>query len=136
MAAALLTACEPVTAPVAPVFRAAECPERIATDILTPVTCGYVSVLERHADAGGPRIQLFVARVLPGTEATGEPALWLGYDVGGTVEYGSMATLAPRIHREVIILDQRGTGFSRPHLGCPEVAAVAPEVVALPSGAP
>jgi hypothetical protein len=103
--------------------------------VLTPVSCGFVAVPERHADPSSPRIALFVARVQPPGPASGEPALWLGYDVGGTVEYGSMATLAPRVHREVIIVDSRGTGFSRPHLGCPEIAAVAPELVALPSGA-
>jgi hypothetical protein len=138
VAVALLAACDPRSGPDGDVgrrFRAAECPSLITTDVLTPVTCGSVNVPERHADPSGPQIELFVARVLPDKPVSGEPALWLGYDVGGTVEYGSMATLAPRIHREVIILDARGTGFSRPHLGCPEVAEVAPEVVALPTGA-
>jgi hypothetical protein len=133
---ALLAGCGPRATAADPAFRAAACPERITTDVLTPVTCGWVRVPERHADPAGRQIELFVARVQPGTEVSGEPALWLGYDVGGTVEYGSMATLAPRIHREVIIVDARGTGFSRPHLDCPEVAAAAPAVVALPSGDP
>jgi hypothetical protein len=133
---ALLAGCGPRDTAADPAFRAADCPARITTDVLTPVTCGWVQVPERHAQPGGPHIKLFVARVQPGTEVSGEPAVWLGYDVGGTVEYGSMATLAPRIHREVIIMDARGTGFSRPHLDCPEVAAAAPQVTALPSEDP
>jgi hypothetical protein len=135
LAAGLLAGCVPGGGAAAPEFRPADCPPRITADVLTPVTCGTVRVPERHDDPSGPQIELFVARVLPNTPVSGEPALFLGYNVGGTVEYGSMATLAPRIHREVVIVDLRGTGFSRPHLGCPEVAAVAPEVAALPSGA-
>lgn len=133
LTAALLAACGPREQVAAPGFRAADCPPRLVAEVLTPVTCGYVEVPERHTDPSGPQVQLFVARVLPNAAVSGEPVLYLGYDVGGTVEYGSIATLAPRIHREVVILDSRGTGFSRPHLGCPEIAAVAPDVVALGS---
>jgi len=137
LVAAVLAACG-LSGPQQPraeaAFRTDDCPDRVTAEILTPVTCGWVSVPERHRAPDGPQIRLFVARILPVQEVSGEPAMYLGYDVGGTVEYGSMATLAPRIHREVIILDTRGTGFSTPHLGCPEVAAAAPRIVALPSG--
>ncbi|HET6715155.1 MAG TPA: alpha/beta fold hydrolase [Actinomycetota bacterium] len=44
-------------------------------------------------------------------------------------DYQGIAPLAQRTHREVIMLDQRGTGHSEPPLACPEVRAMSEKVL-------
>jgi pimeloyl-ACP methyl ester carboxylesterase len=47
--------------------------------------------------------------------------LILGIDLGKTPDYAGFAPGAQRVNRELILLDQRGTGHSEPTLACPEV---------------
>ena len=74
-----------------------------------------------------------------------DPMFHAGAELALTPGYSGVAPLAQRVHREVIMLDQRGTGHSEPSLACPEVRGMAdrllgaglfePEVRAI-SGAP
>ena len=40
--------------------------------------------------------------------------LVVGETLGNGIEYGSLAPMATRTHRPILLLDQRGTGLSEP----------------------
>jgi pimeloyl-ACP methyl ester carboxylesterase len=97
----------------------------------TNLTCGLLSVPEdRRHPATSRRIHLAVAifrpPTAPASAAAGNPVVYLGGGPGVDV----IKPLGPRIvpswiaeefgNRELILLDQRGTGLSDPSLRCPE----------------
>lgn len=91
------------------------------------VICGTVDVPEEHARPGGPVLTLAVAR-FPATGANPqpEPLVWLDGGPGGPSLSGTgeeLSTLVSRLftqNRDLILFDQRGTGYSRPALNCTE----------------
>jgi pimeloyl-ACP methyl ester carboxylesterase len=90
--------------------------------VLTPVTCGFLTVLENRSVPDGDTIRLFVTRIQPpGGDPAPDPVLILGIDLAKTPDYAGFAPGAQRVNREIILLDQRGTGHSEPNLDCPEV---------------
>jgi pimeloyl-ACP methyl ester carboxylesterase len=96
---------------------------------LTPATCGFLTVLEDRSRPEGRTIKLFVVRVEP---AGGHPApdpVFVAGDLGEAPGWADNAGLAQRVNREVILMDQRGTGHSEPNLECPEVSSLAEELV-------
>lgn len=108
----------------APEFEPAECPFVIPQG--ENVECGYVLVPERHDVRDSPRIRLGVAvlkshsvapRPDPFIQLNGGPA---GYAVPIIPQWMPMyrAILAAR---DVIVYDQRGSGWSQPRLDCPEL---------------
>ncbi len=91
------------------------------------ITCGHVTVPLFHADPDGETIRLAVGVVRPDRgDADGQPVLMLNGGPGG--DSGPLLALfAPnflasyadlRKGREVVVFDQRGTGFSEPGLYC------------------
>ena len=83
-------------------------------------------VPEDREQPDGRTLRLFVTRVQPpGGPTYPDPMLVLGMDLAQEVDYGGIAPMAPRIGREVIMLDTRGMGFSEPSLNCPELDPVA-----------
>jgi len=91
------------------------------------VNCGYLTVPE---DRGQPerrliRLHVGVFRTAAADKAP-DPILYLG---GGPGENSTESSsyfyddyIAPFLkNRDFIVLDQRGTGYSRPHLDCPEM---------------
>lgn len=105
-----------------PTFRQTPCPGDVASVVLTPVTCGFLTVLENRSESDGDTIRLFVTRIQPpGGNPAPDPVLTLGIDLGKTPDYAGFAPGAQRYNRELILLDQRGTGHSEPTLACPEV---------------
>lgn len=84
--------------------------------------CGELSVLENPADPNGPRIRLRVARV-PAINRRKQPdpvfVLAGGPGMAATTFYASVAPVFDRIHRDrdIVLVDQRGTGHSNP-LNC------------------
>jgi pimeloyl-ACP methyl ester carboxylesterase len=105
-----------------PTFRETPCPEDVTSVVLTPVTCGFLTVLENRLEPDGHTIRLFVTRIQPpGGDPAPDPVLVLGIDLGKTPDYAGFAPGAQRVNRELILLDQRGTGHSEPTLACPEV---------------
>jgi pimeloyl-ACP methyl ester carboxylesterase len=85
--------------------------------------CGRLSVPEDPAAPGGRRLQLFVARI-PAVSGHGRPdPLFLlagGPGLAATTFYTGVAPVFERIHRDrdIVLVDQRGTGASNA-LSCP-----------------
>jgi pimeloyl-ACP methyl ester carboxylesterase len=105
-----------------PTFQHAQCPEDVTRVVLTAVTCGFLTVLEDRRELDGDTIRLFVTRIQPpGGHRAPDPVLILGIDLGKTPDYAGFAPGAQRFDRELILIDQRGTGHSHPNLACPEV---------------
>ena len=106
-----------------PTFEKVQCPEDVALVILTSVSCGYLTVLEDRSKPDGRTIRLFAIRIQPPGDVrpSPDPMFDAGYEIAQVPSYASIGPLAQRTHREVILLDQRGTGHSQPSLACPEV---------------
>jgi pimeloyl-ACP methyl ester carboxylesterase len=131
--AATSTSAAPTTTVAAfrPTFASEPCPDDLTTQIVTAATCGVLTVLEDRAKPDGRTIGLFVARFdPPGGTTTPDPVITLGH-LASQDGYGGMAGAGQRTHRVLYLLDPRGIGHSSPSLDCPEVAAVAPQVVGL-----
>ena len=100
------------------------------------VRCGFVTVPLRYAEsgdpAGGETIQIATAVIeATGPAPTEDPLLILSGGPGEPLTpalpvfanpASPYAALAAR--RDVVLLDQRGTGFSQPSLQCPEIQQV------------
>ncbi len=115
-----------------PRLDAAPCPFKPASGQVEgrTVRCGFVAVAEDHARPDGAVIQLAVAVFQPsrpGTDRT--PLFFLDGGPGGYTLDGLGALLTPLVvtalagGRELVVFDQRGVGYSRPSLACPEVTA-------------
>lgn len=92
------------------------------------MTCGFVKVPLFHADPDGASIRLAVGIIKPERgEPAGEPLLMLNGGPGGNsntlVQLFAPSFIASyaalRKGREIVVFDQRGTGFSAPGLYCP-----------------
>ena len=143
-AALLLEACQstapsPTPAAVAtaspaafrPSFAPVPCPDDVTADVVTPVSCGRLTVLEDRSRPSGRTIQIFVARFdPPGGTTTPDPVITLGH-LASQDGYGGMAGGGQRTHRVLYLIDPRGIGHSTPALDCPEVATVGPDVAGL-----
>lgn len=112
-------------------FADAPCPDDVLSQVVAKVTCGYLTTLETRGSPSTRTVRLFVVRVEPSGQTSPDPQVITLDNVPGAVDYGGLAPGAQRIHREVIVMDPRGTGHSQPNLDCPEVAAVAPTLVGL-----
>ena len=94
------------------------------------VECGYVTVPRRHAEPGGPTIQLATV-VLPAVSSPrqSDPLFMAqGGPGGSTIDtYAQVLiddpSLRPTSNRDIVLWDQRGTLYSKPALMCPEVSA-------------
>lgn len=107
-------------------FEASDCPFELPNGY--DIECGYLTVPENRTLAGSPDIQLVVAIVYaPDSEAAANnaPVIYLAGGPGGSAlddfaadpeewRYPFLQT------RDLILLDQRGTGYSEPTLDCPE----------------
>ena len=118
-----------------PTFRprlaAAACPAEVKVVVPGPHSCGYLTVLEDRTRPNGPTIRLFYLRVQPaGGTPEPEPIAAVGEELAQSPSYDT--GIAESSNRELILLDQRGTGHSKPSLACPEVDAVAGDLVAGP----
>lgn len=87
------------------------------------VDCGYLTVPESRSQFTGKTIRLAVAIVRsPNPNKAPDPFLFLqGGPGGATVVLAPILAelYAPILaQRDLILMDQRGTGFSQPHLSC------------------
>jgi pimeloyl-ACP methyl ester carboxylesterase len=103
--------------------------------------CGYLLVPEDRTDPGSRLIHLHVAIFRGKTPpAAPDPVIHL---TGGPGSYGlalvgyylSTGHDAFLEKRDYIVFDQRGVGYSRPALDCPEVAQLARQQLAQPASA-
>ena len=88
------------------------------------VSCGTLSVPERHAEPSGQIIDLAVLTLKARTDTPApDPLIFLQGGPGGaalsTIEF--WADLSWRDTRDIILIDQRGTGYGEPNLKCPEL---------------
>lgn len=90
------------------------------------VECGYLIVTEDHARPDGPTIKLAVARFRSDSgNPEPDPIVYLEGGPGGS----PLRSFIPQFDvyfagllkkRDLILFDQRGTGYSQPALDCPE----------------
>ncbi|MFN8558569.1 MAG: alpha/beta fold hydrolase [Dehalococcoidia bacterium] len=115
-----------------PRFEAGACPFTPAGDQIAGSTlvCGMVHVPEDRSHPDGRTVQLAVAvfKAVGGT-AGEAPLLWLNGGPGGA----TLSTVGPRLatyglatrplllERDLVLIDQRGAGASRPSLQCREL---------------
>lgn len=100
------------------------------------VTCGYVSVPADHAQPQGARIRLAVVVFKnPSAHRAPDPVIFLQGGPGGRViedfapsmiagtnpSNGQISLPVQFGNHDLIMVDQRGTGYSQPSLQCPEV---------------
>lgn len=106
-----------------PTFTEGPCPMELTDEVIVEVTCGTVEVPENRLDPESRMITLAVARLHsvaadpapdPVVQLEGGPGFPSLESVGG---YAKSSILE---HRDYIIWDQRGTGFSEPNLDCTE----------------
>ncbi|MET1077266.1 MAG: alpha/beta fold hydrolase [Pseudomonas sp.] len=124
----LLAALLGAVAPAAQALAAsAPCPFRVADGL--SVSCGQLELPASRSERTLRRIQLFYARVAAAHDSGLEPLLVLtgGPGIGASqlLESGPTALLAVQATRELIFVDQRGTGRSLPDLRCPDMDPVA-----------
>jgi pimeloyl-ACP methyl ester carboxylesterase len=115
-----------------PRFEPGACPFGVPAGM--DVECGYLTVPEDRSQPDSRPIHLAVA-VVPARGATPapDPVVYLSGGPGSaalvntiTFARGWSWLLA---NRDFVVLDQRGTGFSRPSLTCPELARLAVDIL-------
>lgn len=112
-------------------FTESPCPSDVTAVILEEVSCGYLTVPERRNRPDGSEIRLFVVRIEPPGESSPDPMIVVGGELGNRHDYGGLAPMAARTHRQVYLLDQRGSGLSEPNLTCAEVRSRASTLLGL-----
>ena len=102
-------------------FTASPCPFRVPAGL--HITCGYLSVPEDRGATKGHLIRLAV--VIAHTARAPHQADPVVYLAGGPGSGAVASTPALALgwadflaHRDLIVVDQRGTGFSQPSLAC------------------
>lgn len=101
-------------------------------------SCGYLTVPENRAKIDGRTIKIAVARLkAAAAHPKPDPVVWLTGGPGGSglLDAVTMTRLKPVINadREIVFVDQRGTGRSDPLLSCPEIDVFTRRAVALVS---
>lgn len=123
-------------------FRESECRHTLPSSIdPDDVTCGTVTVAESRSERSEATIELAVA-VYQATadEAASDPLVYLGGGPGGAAIASSEWLMDDRIvrrllrDRDIVFIDQRGTGYSDPALQCPELDEDLATAAMLPSG--
>jgi len=61
-----------------------------------------------------------------------EPIAAVGFEIAQAPDYGSIVGVAESSRRELVLLDQRGTGHAETSLECPEVDEVGDDLVGEP----
>jgi pimeloyl-ACP methyl ester carboxylesterase len=105
-------------------WHAGDCPFEVFAD--EPISCGYLTVPENRDDPTGSFVNLAVAVIhASGARPRPDPILYLEGGPGGSALADPDYWLESLLHtsRDIILLDQRGTGYSIPSLDCPEVDA-------------
>ena len=79
-----------------PSFADAPCPDDVTNQVVTPATCGFLTVLEDRSKPAGRTIQLFVGRFdPPGGTTTTDPVISLGA-LAVQDDYGGMSPVGDR----------------------------------------
>ncbi len=108
-------------------FQQTRCPFHVSTDFVEGqnIRCGFLSVPEDRSLPRSPTIHLAVAIFnTPSSQPAPDPVLFLSggpgdallETLGSTLNAGKFANLLQ--NRDLILLDQRGVGYSQPSLHC------------------
>lgn len=87
------------------------------------IECGYLYVPENRSTPASREIELAVAIIRsPNPDKAPDPLIYLAGGPGGSALYEAdiWADSAFVEERDIILMDQRGTGYSFPQLDCPE----------------
>ena len=116
------------------VFEIAACPFRLPRNQTEgkTVECGYLTVPESRSAPNVRKIRLAVAIFrYPDGKPEPDPIIYLTGGPGGSQlkiieQTGFEASFGPAFaaHRDIVLFDQRGVGFSQPALDCPGYADV------------
>ncbi len=111
-------------------FHAASCPFKLGDGIIEGkmVKCGYVTVPENRSVNNGHTIRLALA-IFKSPSVTVDPAPVIRLDGGpgspsldNWAHYVTSADFNTFVfNHDLIMFDQRGTGYSQPSLNCPEI---------------
>ena len=110
-------------------FRASDCPFQLGAGIVNgqKIQCGYVTVPENRQHPNGAKVQLAVAIFKsPNVQNDTSPVIRLEGGPGGPsldnwAHYITSSNFSDFVfHHDLIMFDQRGTGYSTPSLKCPE----------------
>jgi hypothetical protein len=130
---------EPAATSYEPLFEPAACQFDVPEG--REVECGYLTVPEKHAQPGNGRtLRLHVAVFeSDNPNPAPDPIVYLaggpGADALEVVQFEFETAFAPLLaDRDLILFDQRGTGYSEPSLACPEISDVTYEMLALDLG--
>jgi len=111
------------------VYEAATCAFAVPPGV--EVECGYLSVPEDRSNPNSPTIRLHVG-VFKSQSATpqADPIVYLEGGPGGSalmqMENAFVGFFQPfTATRDLVVFDQRGTGYSQPNLACPEATEAA-----------
>lgn len=88
------------------------------------IDCGYLIVPEDRSNPDSPTIQLaYAVLYAPSEQVQPDPVIYLSGGPGGNAvgEIDGWVDTSYLQDRDLILLDQRGTGYSEPSLNCPEV---------------
>lgn len=111
-----------------PSFASVACPADVQGIVVLHMRCGMLTVLENRSTSSSRTVKLFVTRIEPPAGISHADPMFTIADLAVVPDYAGITPQSQRIGREVIIMDPRGVGHSRPSLACPEV-----EQLALPS---
>lgn len=104
-----------------PFFEPSACPAELDLPPGRAVDCGYLTVLEDRSDPDGRVIRLFTA-IFRTDNPNPDPLIYLeggpGAGASRLAPYFSYLFAPFAEERDVILFDQRGTGFSEPSLTC------------------
>jgi pimeloyl-ACP methyl ester carboxylesterase len=125
------------SAPSSPTLTLVDCPQDVQIQLLVQHSCGYLTVPESRSQPQRRSVQLFVVKISPPDQhPRPDPVLILGDEIGAVPNYGKLQGEAARLHRVVFILDERGSGHSRPGLACREFDRVSSDGLIAPTGDP
>ena len=103
----------PSVAAFQPSYSEVECPDDVEVALLVEHACGRLSVLEDRTKPAGRTISVFVVRMDPPGEASADPMLAIGGDIGDAPGFGGIAPLPGRVHRVLYVMVPRGVGSLR-----------------------
>lgn len=114
-------------------FEQDTCPFDLLEGEEEQIQCGYLYVPEDYKDPEGPEIELAVAIIRSlSNQPAPDPVVYLDGGPGGSAlaDPDSWLESPLRDERDIILLDQRGTGFSLPSLNCIELEEQAEDALA------
>ena len=106
----------------APRYAAEPCPDNLTSAAAPGMSCGRLLVPEDRSAADSPETSLFVVRLPAREDSDKRPIIVLAGGPGDSTSADSAWWLNTMLRdtRDIILIDQRGAGLSRPSLECPE----------------